>query len=249
MVSHTDASVAYKAMQRSSPLVLVVDDERPMQELLRTVLRGSGLDTLEATSGAEALAYAATESPDIVLMDLGLPDEDGIDVTRRLREWMAAPILVISARWQERDKVAVLDAGANDYVTKPFANAELLARVRVWLRQTVRASRVESTITVGELRIDLDRRLVHAAGREVHLTPIEYSLFATLMQSAGRIVTYRQLLEATWGPRCASKIHYLRVYVAQLRRKLEPDGGLSRYFLTEPGVGYRLRALSAEKAD
>jgi len=241
MFSHTEASVgASKAEPRSTPLVLVVDDERPMQELLRTILRGSGLDTLEATSGAEALARATAESPDLVLMDLGLPDADGVDVTRRLREWMAAPILVVSARWQERDKVAVLDAGANDYVTKPFANGELLARIRVWLRQTVRTSPEESTIAVGELRIDFDRRLVHAAGREVHLTPIEYTLFAKLMRNAGRIVTYQQLLDATWGPRHATKIHYLRVYVAQLRRKLEPDGGLSRYLLTEPGVGYRI---------
>jgi two-component system KDP operon response regulator KdpE len=221
-------------------MVLVVEDEPSMQELLRIVLRGSGFGTLEATSGAEALAVAASDNPDLVLLDLGLPDSDGIEVTRRLREWMAAPILVISARWKEHDKVTVLDAGADDYLTKPFANTELLARMRVWLRQTARAAPPQAIIAVGNLRIDLDRRLVWAAGREVHLTPIEYALFATLMRNAGRIVTYGQLLETTWGPQCATKIHYLRVYMAQLRRKLEPEGGLSRYLLTEPGVGYRL---------
>lgn len=243
MFAHT-GSAACEETQRAERLVLVVEDEPPMQDLLRVLLRASGLCTLEATSGAEALARAAAHNPNLVLLDLGLPDSDGIEVTRRLREWMAAPILVISARWQEQDKVAALDAGADDYLTKPFANSELLARIRVWLRQTARATPDEQSITVGDLRIDLDRRLVWAAAREVHLTPIEYSLFAMLMRNAGRIVTYRQLLETTWGPRYVNKTHYLRVYIAQLRRKLEPDGAPGRYLLTEPSVGYRLRAVS-----
>jgi two-component system KDP operon response regulator KdpE len=226
------------------PLVLVVDDELPMQGLLRIVLRSGGLRTLEATCAAEAIERAAACNPDLVLLDLGLPDSDGIDVTRRLREWMAAPIIVISARGREQDKVAVLDAGANDYLIKPFANAELLARIRVWLRQTARvaAGGRESIIEVGDLRLDLARRLVCVAEREVHLTPIEYTLFTTLMRNAGCVMTHRQLLETTWGRPYTNKTQYLRVYMAQLRRKLEPDTALPRYLLTEPGVGYRIRA-------
>jgi two-component system KDP operon response regulator KdpE len=250
MFAPADAGVAacdtkHHAATMAGPLVLVVDDEPPMRKLLRVVLGANGLRTEEATSGAEALVRAASYNPDLVLLDLGLPDSDGIDVTRRLRAWMAAPILVLSARGREQDKVAVLDAGANDYLTKPFSNAELLARIRVWLRQTARAApdRDESTIEVGDFRIDLAQRLVCVAGREVHLTPIEYKLLTTLMRNAGRIMTHRQLLETTWGPgpRPGSGTQYLRVYMGRLRRKLEPDAAPPRYLLTEPGVGYRLR--------
>ncbi len=227
----------------AKPVVLVVDDDAPMQKLLRIVLTEGGLRPIEATTAADALAQAAGHNPELVLLDLGLPDCDGIDVTRRLREWMAAPILVISARGREQDKIAVLDAGANDYLTKPFANGELLARIRVWLRQTARVApnRNDSVIEVGKLRIDLARRLVTVDGREVHLTPIEYKLFATLMRNPGRVMTHKQLLEATWGPRCGSETQYLRVYMGQLRRKLEPGATLPHYLLTEPGIGYRLR--------
>jgi len=228
----------------AGPLALVVDDESPMQRLLQIVLSADGMRTVEATSGAEAIERAATHKPDLVLLDLGLPDSDGIEVTRRLREWMAAPILVISARGQEQDKVAVLDAGANDYLTKPFSHGELLARVHVWLRHTARVAPgpEESILEVGDIRIDLGRRLVWAADREVHLTPTEYKLLATLMRHRGCVLTHRQLLESTWGPRYASATQYVRVYMAQLRQKLEQNAAHPRYLLTEPGVGYRLCA-------
>jgi two-component system KDP operon response regulator KdpE len=228
----------------AGPLVLVVDDEPPMRKLLRIVLGAGGLRTVEAASGAEALERAAAYNPDVVLLDLGLPDTDGIDVTRRLREWMVAPILVVSARGQERDKVAVLDAGANDFLTKPFANGELLARLRVWLRQTARAApdSGESAIEVGELRIDLARHLVHLAGREIHLSRTEFKLLEALMRHRGCVMTHAQLLKMTWGPHCANRTQYLRVYMGHLRQKLEQDAARPRYLLTEPGVGYRLRA-------
>jgi two-component system KDP operon response regulator KdpE len=228
----------------AGPLVLVVDDEPPMQKLLRIILGTNGLRTVEAKSGAEALKHAATYNPDIVLLDLGLPDMDGIEVTRRLREWMVAPILVVSARGREQDKVAVLDAGANDFLTKPFANGELLARLHVWLQQTARLApgSDESVIEVGELRIDLARHLVHLAGHEIHLSPIEFKLLATLMRNRGCVMTHAQLLRATWGPRCENRTQYLGMYVGHLRQKLEQDVARPRYLLTEPGVGYRLRA-------
>jgi two-component system KDP operon response regulator KdpE len=227
----------------AGPLVLVVDDEVPTQTLLRIVLSSSGFRTVEAHSGAEALERAAAYNPDLVLLDLGLPDSDGLDVTRGLREWMTAPILVISARGREQDKVAVLDAGANDYLTKPLSTGELLARMRVWLRQIARgaANDGESVIDVGDLRVDLARRVVFAAGRELHLTPIEYKLLVTLMHHRDRVLTHRQLLEAVWGPRCARQTQYLRVYMGHLRKKLEQDPARPRYLVTEPGVGYRVR--------
>jgi two-component system KDP operon response regulator KdpE len=248
MPAHADpsaaASDARQAPATAGPLVLVVDDERPMQKMLRIVLSSNGFRTQEATTGAEALERAAACNPDLVLLDLGLPDADGLEVTRRLREWMVAPIVVISARGMEQDKVGVLDAGANDYLTKPFAAGELLARLRVWLRQSARVDpdRDESVIEVGELRLDLGRRVVCVAGREVHLTPIEYKLFTALMRNRGRVMTHGQLLETTWGPRFVKQTQYLRVYMGHLRQKLEPDEALPRHLLTEPGVGYRLRA-------
>src|ERR1019366_1369835 len=214
------------------PLVLVVEDEPPMQSLLRIVLKTHGLRTVEARSGAEALERAAPYNPDLVLLALGPPHGEGIDVMLRLREWMTAPILVVSACGQERDKVAVLDAGANDYLTKPFANGELLARIRVWIRQSMTgtpAGDAECVLEVGDLRVDLARRVVSAAGRELHLTPIEDKVFLTLMRNRDRVMTRRQLLEATWGPRCSRETQYLRVYMGQLRKKLEHDPSRPRY--------------------
>jgi two-component system KDP operon response regulator KdpE len=226
------------------PLVLIVEDEAPMRKVLRILLSSSGLETAMATSGAEAVRRAAVRAPHLVLLDLGLPDEDGIEVVRRLRDWMVAPILVVSARDDEKDKITVLDAGANDYLTKPFSSGELLARIRVWLRQQPpdRAEERAPVLEVGELRLDLRRRLVHVGGREVHLTPIEYKLFELLMRNRGSLLTHRQLLLHAWGPRYANETHYVRVYMTHLRDKLRATAGAPGSIVTEPGVGYRLRS-------
>jgi two-component system KDP operon response regulator KdpE len=223
--------------------VLIADDESAMRKLLRTVLGSSGLRTVEAVSGAEAQRLAAAYNPDLVLLDLGLPDGDGVEVTRSLREWMSAPIVVVSAREREQDKLAAFEAGANDYVTKPFGSGELIARVRVWLRKGagVESGPHDAVVDVGDLRIDFVRRLVFVAGRELHLTPTEYRLFATLMRNRGRVMTHAQLLEAAWGPGHARQTQYLRVYMGHLRKKLEPDATYPRYLVTESGVGYRLK--------
>ena len=228
----------------SDPLVLVVEDEPQVMRFLRATLPDHGYRMVEAASGAEALVEASTRGPDLVLLDLGLPDLDGVEVTRRIREWSTVPILVVSARGQERDKVEALDAGADDYLTKPFGTEELLARMRVALRH---ASRVtgeggDSAFEAGDLRVDLGARLVFLRGEEVRLTRTEYRLLAVLVQNAGRVVTHRQLLREVWGPGSSSETHYLRVYMAQLRHKLEDDPAQPRYLLTETGVGYRLRA-------
>ena len=228
----------------SDPLVLVVEDEPQVMRFLRATLPDHGYRMVEAATGTQALVEASTRGPDLVLLDLGLPDLDGVEVTRRLREWSAVPILVVSARGQERDKVEALDAGADDYLTKPFGTEELLARMRVALRH---ASRVkgedgDSVFEAGELKVDLGARLAFLRGEEVRLTRTEYRLLAVLVQNAGRVVTHRQLLREVWGPGSTSETHYLRVYMAQLRHKLEDDPAQPRYLLTETGVGYRLRA-------
>jgi two-component system KDP operon response regulator KdpE len=239
-----DASARRPGAATAGPLVLVVEDEPAMQRLLGAVLDDNGFRTVQATTGAEAVKLASACNPDIVLLDLGLPDFDGTEVTRRLRQWYAAPILVISARGQEDDKIHALDVGANDYVTKPFSAGELLARLRVWLRQAALSTDEGGSnfIDVGDLRIDLARRLVFVGQREVHLTPTEYKLFAMLMRNAGRVITHRQLLEEAWGPPYANETQYLRVYMAHLRQKLEKDSAHPQYLLSEPGIGYRLRA-------
>jgi two-component system, OmpR family, KDP operon response regulator KdpE len=226
-----------------APLVLVVEDERTMVRLLRAALTGHGYRVVEASSGEEALRQAATRAPDVVVLDLGLPDLDGLEVTRRLREWSAVPIVVVSARGQEGDKIKALDAGADDYVTKPFSVGELLARMRVALRHAAGAAQEpgETTFSVGGLRIDRLRRQVFVDDIEVRLTPIEYRLLSMLAQHAGRVLTHEHLLRQVWGPGYTHQHHYLRVYMAQLRHKLEQDPSRPRYLLTEPGVGYRLR--------
>jgi two-component system KDP operon response regulator KdpE len=224
------------------PLVLVVDDETSMQRFLRAALDGNGFRLIEAATGEDALREAATRSPDIVLLDLGLPDLDGLEVTRRLREWSTVPIVVLSARGQERDKIEALDAGADDYVTKPFAVGELMARMRAALRHRAQlgAAAEEGVVELGPLSMDFPRRRVTVEGLEVRLTPIEYRLLATLARHRGRVLTHEQLLREVWGPHARQR-HYLRVYMAQLRHKLEPDPSRPRLLLTEPGVGYRLR--------
>jgi two-component system KDP operon response regulator KdpE len=225
------------------PLVLVVEDEPQVMRFLRATLPAHGYRIVEAASGARALVEAQTRQPDIVLLDLGLPDVDGLEVTRQIRAWSAVPIVVVSARGQERDKVQALDAGADDYLTKPFGTDELLARMRVALRHAARVAggAGETAFEAGELRVDLERRLVFRRGEEVRLTRTEYRLLATLVQHAGKVLTHRQLLREVWGPGAVNEAHYLRVYMAQLRHKLEDDPARPKLLLTETGVGYRLR--------
>jgi two-component system KDP operon response regulator KdpE len=221
--------------------ILLVEDEPPMRRFLRTTLAGHGYAISEAVSAAEAIAMAAQHQPQLVLLDLGLPDGDGMAVTRRLREWSQIPVIVISARGREDDKVRALDAGADDYLTKPFGTNELLARIRVALRHAHRhESRGDPRIVVGALAIDPPKREVTLSGREVHLTPIEYRLLLYLAQNAGRVLTHRQILREVWGPLQTAQTEYLRVYMLHLRRKLEPDPARPTLLLTEPGVGYRL---------
>jgi two-component system KDP operon response regulator KdpE len=222
--------------------VVLIEDEPQIRRFLRATLGSSGYRLHEATSGEDGLVEAATRQPDVVILDLGLPDIDGLQVIRRLREWSTVPIIVLSARGQEGDKVAALDAGADDYVSKPFAVGELLARLRVALRHAAVGESGEPTFTVAGLRVDQVKRLVQMDGKDVHLTPIEYRLLTTLVRHAGRVVSQRQLLKDVWGPAHTDQAHYLRVYMGTLRRKLEQDPARPRYLLTEPGVGYRLAA-------
>jgi len=228
--------------ERPPLVVLVVEDEPQVMRFLRATLVAQGYRAHEATTGAQALAEAATRAPDLILMDLGLPDTDGVELTRRLREWSRTPIIVISARGQEGDKVQALDAGADDYLTKPFGVPELLARMRVALRHKARTEGSgEPVFCVGDLAVDLAARRVTVSGIEVHLTRTEYRLLAVLVQHAGKVVTHRQLLREVWGPGSVEHSHYLRVYMGQLRHKLEKDAARPRYLETEIGVGYRLR--------
>ena len=229
-------------MVTAEPLVLIVDDETPIRRFLRLSLVGEGYRVVEAATAAEALERIVAQRPDVVILDLGLPDRDGLDLTRDVREWSGVPIVVLSAREREHDKVAALEAGADDYLTKPFGIGELIARLRVALRHAALAEvpAGEAVFTTGDLKVDLVRRLVFVGEREVRLTPIEYRLLAVLVKHAGKVLTHRQLLHEVWGPEYGDENHYVRVYVAQLRRKLEVDSARPRYLRTEPGVGYRL---------
>ena len=224
--------------------VLVVEDEPQVRRFLRTMLASNGFRVVEAKTGAEGIAQAATRNPDLVLLDLGLPDGDGVELTRRLREWARMPIIVISARDRERDKVEALDAGADDYLTKPFGADELLARLRVALRHAAQVTRgnEEAALTIGELTVDFATRRVFVRDREVHLTPTEYKLLMFLVRHAGKVITHRLLLTEVWGPSRSEHVDYLRVYMQKLRHKLEANPARPRYFINEPGVGYRLRA-------
>lgn len=219
--------------------ILLIEDEPPLRRLLRASLTDVGYRFTEATCGAEGLRAAAAQPPDLVLLDLGLPDIDGQEVLQRLREWYSGPIVVLSARDQEAQKVHALDHGADDYVTKPFGTGELLARLRVALRHSLPANVESTTLAVGQLKIDLAARVVTLDGREVHLTPLEYKLLATMMKHLGKVLTHRFLLREVWGPQDSQENHYLRVFVAALRRKIESDPARPRYILTEQGVGYR----------
>ena len=224
-----------------SSTILVVDDDLHVRRFLRTVVTGHGHTVVEAGTVAEALDAIERVHPSVVLLDLGLPDGDGIACLGRLREWSRVPVIVISARGQETDKVGALDAGADDYLTKPFGTRELLARVRVALRHAGPEAQQEPVFVLDRWRVDLAKRQVLMDGKEVHLTPLEYSLFTTLIRHAGKVVTHRQLLKEVWGGAAGAQPLYLRVYMTQLRHKLEAEPSRPRYLQTEPGVGYRLR--------
>ncbi len=228
-------------MTNRQPIVLVIEDEAPIHHFIQTTLAGAGYRVVDAESGKEGLTQAMAWNPDVIVLDLGLPDIDGLEVIQRLREWTSRPIIVLTARAQEHDKVAALDLGADDYLTKPFGIAELLARMRVALRRTARTDAGEPVFQLGDLRVDLERRQVFVAGTEIHLSPIEYKLLAVLVRHAGKVITHRQLLKEVWGPLHADEAQYVRVYMRQLRGKLEENPARPRYLLTEMGVGYRLR--------
>jgi two-component system KDP operon response regulator KdpE len=229
-------------MPEDKELILLIEDEPQMRRFLRITLQGHGYRLVEAETGQEGLMQAATRNPDVVLLDLGLPDLDGLEVTRRLREWTQTPIIVISAREQEQDKVKALDAGADDYLTKPFSAGELMARIRVALRHMARQTgKQEPVFILQNLRVDLAKRQVFIDEKEVHLTPIEYKLLTVLVRHAGRVITHRQLLQEVWGPAHVNEVQYLRVYMTQLRHKLENDPAQPRFLMNEPGIGYRLK--------
>jgi len=231
-------------MATNPALILLVEDELPIRRFLRTSLAGEDYRLVEAETGQQALRLAAQQPPDLVILDLGLPDIDGQEVLRKLREWLQAPIIVLSARDQEKQKVTALDSGADDYLTKPFSTAELLARMRVALRHSARSGGEgdSASFTVGELRVDLAARRVFVKEKEIHLTPLEYKLLTTLIRHAGKVLTQRHLLKEVWGPHHLQETHYLRVFMASLRRKIEHDPAEPHYLLTEQGVGYRLAA-------
>jgi len=224
--------------------VLIVDDEPQIRRFLRTSLSAHGYRVIEASCGREAITLTTTERPELVLLDLGLPDMDGREVIHRLREWSTVPIIVVSVRGQETDKIEALDGGADDYVTKPFGMGELLARLRAVLRHRLHATVEEPVFSSAGLAVDLARRVVTVNGHEMKLTPKEYDLLRLLVIHAGKVMTHRHLLREVWGPASVYETHYLRVYIGQLRQKLEPDPDQPRYILTEPGVGYRLALLS-----
>jgi two-component system KDP operon response regulator KdpE len=231
------------AMKESQATILLIEDERQMRRFLRVTLLSEKYGLLEAGTADDGLSQAATRNPDVVLLDLGLPDMDGLLVIEKLREWSAVPVIVISAREQEGDKIKALDRGADDYLTKPFGAGELLARIRVALRHAAPKSQDqrEAVFVCGELRIDFLKRQVYCGTREVHLTPIEYRLLTILVRNAGRVMTHRQILKEVWGLPYVEQTHYLRVFMNQLRKKIEADSTRPRFLLNEPGIGYRFK--------
>jgi two-component system KDP operon response regulator KdpE len=230
-------------MSEAQPLVLIVEDEGAMRTFARIALASHGYRSVEASTAAEGIRQATIYRPDLVLLDLGLPDAECSEVTRRLREWSAVPILIISVRGSEEAKVKALDEGADDYMTKPFGAAEMMARIRAALRNAARSrAGPVGVVHIGEdIRVDLGRRVVTVRGADAHLSPIEYSLLATLVRHAGMVLTHRHLLEEVWGPGHEKEIQYLRVYMTHLRHKLERKPARPKYLMTEPGIGYRLR--------
>ncbi|MBC8011137.1 MAG: response regulator [Burkholderiales bacterium] len=228
-------------MSTPAPEILIIDDELQIRRLLRVTLEGAGYRVREASTGALGLNEAAVQRPDAVILDLGLPDADGLDVLRRLREWSGLPVLILSVRGEEAQKIAALDAGADDYLTKPFGGGELLARLRVLLRRAQPAGEV-SIVSFGDVEVDYTTRTVMRSGEAVHLTVKEYALLRLLLQHRGKVITHRQLLRDLWGEKAEDQTHYLRVYMTHLRQKLEPDPSRPRYLKTESGIGYRFTA-------
>ena len=230
-------------MTDACPTILVIEDEPDIRRFVRSALGAEGYRVIEAATGARGAIDAGTHKPDMAIVDLGLPDIDGIEVVRRIRQWSPMPILILSARAQERSKIEALDAGADDYVTKPFAVGELLARVRVALRNALRLRSGGSVLRFETASVDLDTRLATRDGQPIHLTPIEFRLLAALAKHLGMVVTHRQLLAEVWGPTHIKDTHYLRIYMKQLRYKLEKDPVRPRHLITEIGVGYRLASV------
>jgi len=233
-------------MTDTNQRILVVDDESPIRRYLRAALSGQGFIVYEAANGLDALSAVIADRPDIIILDLGLPDVDGIEVTRRLREWSQIPIIILSVREAEQDKIAALDAGADDYLTKPFGTGELMARMRVVMRR-LSSKTDEPILQVDELLMDLSQRVVTVRGDEISLTPTEYDILRLLMQNAGKVITHHHLLRQVWGTAYESEMHILRVNISNLRRKIEPDPARPTYIHTEPGVGYRLRVESEKE--
>ncbi|MEW6283969.1 MAG: response regulator [Candidatus Eremiobacterota bacterium] len=227
---------------RGKPKVLIVDDEPGIRKFVRASLSAHGYEVHEASTGSQALAHAPDLRPDLVVLDMGLPDMTGLDVISNLREWSRSPILVLSVLADESDKVAALDAGADDYLTKPFGLSEFLARVRAALRRAEQLPAEEPVYRADGLEVNLADRKVSSAGAEVQLTPTEYELLRQFVLNAGRVLTHRQLLSKVWGPEYGEEAHLLRVNISNLRRKIEPDPVRPRYLVTEPGVGYRLKS-------
>ncbi|MBV8843784.1 MAG: response regulator [Bryobacterales bacterium] len=223
------------------PLILLIEDDSQIRRFLRAALSAENYRLQEAVTAHDGVAQAEAHRPDLILLDLGLPDQDGIEVIRSVRQWSTAPILVLSARGQERDKIEALDLGADDYVAKPFTIGELLARIRAGLRRSSTAA-PGTVFHFGNVEVDLEKRVVKSGGEEVHLTPNEYRLLQVLIKHAGKVITQRQLLAEVWGPNATEQAQYLRVYIAQLRRKLERNPARPKHLHTEPGVGYRLIA-------
>jgi two-component system, OmpR family, KDP operon response regulator KdpE len=229
-------------MDNLKPIIVVIEDDPQICRFLRTSLSANGFVLFEANTGEQGLVEVSTRKPDLVILDLGLPRMDGITVINKVREWSSVPIIVLSARSQEQDKITALDAGADDYLTKPFSIGELLARIRVAIRHTnqFKQGSTETEFCEGDLRVDLSRRRVFIGEREIHLTPIEYRLLNALIRHAGKVMTHRQLLLNVWGLAYVEHDHYVRIYMGQLRQKIEADSTQPRYLLTETGIGYRL---------
>jgi len=226
-------------MSEKGSRILIIDDEPQIRKLLRVSLGAHGYDIDEASTGLDGINRATIFKPDLIILDLGLPDIDGREVVRQIREWTPLPIIILSVKDQEQEKIAALDAGADDYLTKPFGVGELMARMRVSLRRAAN-SEDEPVITCGDLTVDLAKRLVAVGGQEIKLTPTEYDIIKVLAQHAGKVLTHKQLLKAVWGNTFDEDTHYIRIYIGQLRRKIEPNPTQPKYIITESGVGYRL---------